>query len=126
MRQEMIICSKNLTYLTVPQELLLGQSYGTALQTHATPAIQKFLPSSLKGIKLLCPTVHVYDWPDEVLDNKAHLMSLTSVGLECDPNRNELIPPMLSTGDIWLEDRQVWFVLDVYSYFGDGYGRPDL
>jgi hypothetical protein len=107
---------QNLEYLTLPQELLLGPSYGATLVPHATIAVHQLLPSSLRLLTLVQSTSAVFDWLDGVLDNRSHLWSLYGVNLVCGHVRGDTYWLMEAMGNIWREGRYVWFDLTVCQF----------
>jgi hypothetical protein len=107
---------QNLEYLTLPQELLLGPSYGATLVAHATVAVHQLFPSSLRLLTLVQSTSAVFDWLDGVLDNRSHLWSLYGVDLVRGHARGDTYWLMEAMGNIWREGRYVWFDLTVCQF----------
>jgi hypothetical protein len=109
---------KSLKILAVPQELLLGQDYGTPGQIHVQPSPHRLLPPTLERLDIMCPCLHIFDWLDEVLDDD-DLKFLEVVNIDCGYYRSELCPVISDMAEIWGEDRQVWFKL-IISHPTDG------
>ncbi|KAF2113921.1 hypothetical protein BDV96DRAFT_104706 [Lophiotrema nucula] len=103
-----------LKILCVPQELLLGRDYGLPGQVHRPLHAARLLPHSLEEMMIMCPTLHVRTFLQELLDSKANFAAFKKLELYTRSDRGDDYPVIRwDSHAIWQKLRDAGIEIEV-------------